>query len=73
MKPARLVLKNCFVLQVFLLTVVFGLFHGLVFLTTVLSLVGPTSGHQPTSPMTKEQHRTIPEAAADTAEDQVRS
>jgi len=59
--------------KVFLLTVVFGLFHGLVFLTTMLSLVGPTSGHQPTSPMTKEQHRTIPEAAADTAEDQVRS
>ena len=33
-------LMSCF--QVFLLTVVFGLFHGLIFLPVILTILGPT-------------------------------
>ena len=31
------------IFQVFLLTVVFGLFHGLIFLPVILTILGPTS------------------------------
>ena len=39
--------------QVFFLVVVFGLFHGLVFLPVILALVGPT--HSPTDPHHHQQ------------------
>merc|ERR1719317_1481133 len=32
--------------RVFLLTVIFGLFHGLIFLTTVLSIIGSKKSHE---------------------------
>ena len=69
-----MVLFIFFYLQVFVLTVLFGLFHGLVFLTTVLSLIGPTSGHQPTSSMTKDTPVAIAPPLTETQPpDQVRS
>ena len=40
-KNHRLIVSNIPFFQVFFLTVVFGLFHGLVFFPVILSLLGP--------------------------------
>lgn len=45
-----------FFLQIFLLVILFGVFHGVVFLPVVLSIVGPQSYSSvgSTSPVSKE-------------------
>ena len=44
------------IFQVFSLTVVFGLFHGLVLLPVVLSLLGPSSPSEPSDSESVNTH-----------------
>jgi len=58
------IIKLLFGLQIFFLVVLFGLFHGLVFLPVVLSIIGPdpylsASGAQDASPFQLEDGESL--------------